>query len=560
MFSLENPALRLARRTFVMTGAAAIAQQGFAAPSFKSRANRSSIEVSNGKLEGFRASNGVATFLGVPYGASTAGANRFLPPKPPSSWPGVRDATRLGPNAPQIIPAGAGAESPIFSAPSAVPQGEDCLVLNIWTPGPDRAARAVMVWLHGGGFAFGTAGAPLYDGTNLARAGDVVVVGVNHRLNVLGYTYLGEHLGAEFSASGNVGQLDIVAALQWIRENIAAFGGDPNRVLVFGESGGGMKVSALMAMPSAKGLFHRAVIESGPGFHMGRKNDAVEAADALLRELGLKRAQARDLQRVDIKRLLAAYTAVSTKLPGDGPGYLRNFAPVVDGAILPTHPFDPRAPAVSANVPLLIGYNRTEWSYFSRHSGAKLDMTEAEMRKAISPMVKGGIDEVLAVYRKATPGARPWDLFLAIGTDAPTAVLSHEIARRKTALGAAPAYHYRFDWETPAMGGHLRSPHTLELPFVFNNIAISSDLVGRTRDAQGLADSMSRAWANFARTGKPGAQGLPEWPAYDGRTRATMLLNTRSKVANDPDSEQRQVLERVIGLNTGRLIYRAPPG
>ncbi|MEO6339962.1 MAG: carboxylesterase/lipase family protein [Caulobacteraceae bacterium] len=546
------------RRSLLSAGALLLPVMAGCAPRAPKAAGDPVVEIAGGKVKGFVAANGVTTFRGIPYGGPTGGANRFMPPTAAQPWSGVRDGSQFGPNAPQIVPSGPGGESPIFSAPASVPQGEDCLVLNVWTPSVAGPPRAVMIWMHGGGFTFGTAAAPLYDGGNLAKAGDVVVVGVNHRLNVFGYTYLGEHLGPEFATSGNAGQLDLIAALAWVKANIAAFGGDPTRVLIYGESGGGQKVSTIMAMPGAAGLFHRAVVESGPGFRMAEKADAAEATDALLKELSLTKAQARDLQTVDAERLKAAHKAVAAKLPGDGPGFLRNFAPVVDGVALPSHPFDPVAPAVSADVPLMIGYNHTEWTYFSRSGGAKLDMTEAEMRKAIQPMVKDKADEVLAVYRKADPKATPWDLYIAIGTDAPTAVLSHEIARRKSALGKAAAYHYRFDWETQAMGGHMRTPHTMELPFVFNNIGGSADLVGTAPDAQPLADKMSRAWANFAKTGKPGAEGLPEWPAYDGESRATMMLNTESKVVNDPDSEQRKVLEKAIGLSAGKLVYGKP--
>src|SRR3569833_1559154 len=314
------------------------------------------VETKYGKLQGFSGPGGVNTFYGIPYGASTSGANRFLPPRPPAPWAGTREATANGPVAPQnVSPGGTGLA--IFRAPAGVPQSEDCLVLNLWTTGKGATPKPVMVWMHGGGYATGAGSSTFYDGTSLARTGEVVVVEINHRLNIFGYTYLGEHLGGEFATSGNAGQLDQIAALQWVKDNIAAFGGDPSRVMIFGQSGGGGKASALLAMPGAKGLFSRAVVESGPGFHMCEKADAVQATDGVLAELGSAKADARKLQDVELARLLAAYKTVSAKLKGLGKGTGGVFGPVVDGVAMPAHPYDPAATPISANVPLLIGYN-----------------------------------------------------------------------------------------------------------------------------------------------------------------------------------------------------------
>jgi para-nitrobenzyl esterase len=301
---------------------------------------------------------GINVFKGIPYGDTTAGTNRFMPPKPPAAWKGIRDALAYGSTAPQTVGA---ADVRGRAARARLPEeSEDCLVLNVFTPALSGGRnRPVMVWLHGGGFSSGSGSTPILDGTSLARSGDVVVVTINHRLNVFGFTYLGEAAGSDFALSGGVGQLDIVAALQWVRDNIDRFGGDPNLVTIFGQSGGGRKVATLMAMPAAKGLFHRAIIESGAVLRLTEREDAIRATDLLLAEVGLGRGRARELQNVPMDRLLAANAAVNAKLPGREPGMTAN-SPTVDGSAIPNHPWDPAAPGLSASIPLLIGYARTE--------------------------------------------------------------------------------------------------------------------------------------------------------------------------------------------------------
>jgi para-nitrobenzyl esterase len=490
-------------------------------------------ETASGKIRGAVAGD-IKVFKGIPYGAGTSGANRFMPPMKPDKWTGVRDALQYGPTAPQT-----GRNGPA--------QSEDCLVLNVWTPSVGGGKRPVLVWLHGGGFSSGSGSSAINDGTSLAHTSDVVVVTINHRLNVLGATYLGEAAGTDFAPSGSVGTLDIVAALRWVRDNIHGFGGDPNLVTIFGQSGGGRKVATLMSMPAAQGLYHRAIIESGAVLRLTTQEDAIKYTELLLAEAGLKSSQARDLQKLPVARLLEADAAVQKKMTLREPGMTAN-SPMVDGKFIPAHPWDPVGPALSAKIPLLIGWAHTEETLYDRPTQEKLALNESGLRERAAARIGGDPDAVIQAFRQANPKASPWDLWILIATDHPRGAYTRELAKRKAAQNGASAYVYRYDWETPEGGGHMRSPHTIEIQFVFNNIKIAGPLISKMPSAYALAEKTSAAWVAFARTGNPNVPSLPKWAPYSAGSRDTMLFNDACVVEKDPDRGARLAMEKALRL------------
>ncbi|HJN43051.1 MAG: carboxylesterase family protein [Vicinamibacterales bacterium] len=495
------------------------------------------VETTAGRIRGATRA-GIHIFKGVRYGASTGGPNRFMPPIAPAPWTGIHDALEFGASAPQSRP------HPVKS--------EDCLFLNVWTPGlGDGRRRPVMVWLHGGGFSAGSGSSRTYDGVNMCTAGDVVLVTINHRLNIFGSAYLAELAGSEFAASGCVGMLDIIASLEWVRDNIEAFGGDPNTVTVFGESGGGRKVSTLLAMPGANGLFHRAIIESGAILRVRNPRDATSEATRLLAKVGLRRGQSRELQRIPTDTLFAASLEVARELePEERVVGMTDNTPVLDGDAIPAHPFDPTATSISVDVPVIVGYNRTEETLSWQNREMPLDMTDGELLERIAARLASDVDapRVVEAYRDAYQEARPWDLYILICTDHPRGMYARELAARKTALGGAPAWLYRFDWD---MGGELKTPHALEIRFVFDNVDhFETRLFDQPGSAasRALAAKMSAAWMAFARTGNPDTPGLPTWPVYSTDTREAMLFNNESRIVRDHDRGPRLVMEEVLKL------------
>ncbi len=481
-------------------------------------------ETNSGKIRGVLHDR-VYGFRGVPYGASTEGQNRFMPPVKPQAWSGVRDAFNLGQKSAFY---GAGEIPEVAAMDLHEAAGEDCLCLNVWTPALKSGKRPVMVWLHGGGFAVGSAGYIIYDGANLARKQDVVVVGVNHRLNVLGYLYLADAGGERFTRSSNVGMLDIIAALEWVRDNIANFGGDPNNVTIFGQSGGGAKVSTLLAMPGAKGLFHRAIFQSGAARGTA-KEAAVRASQTVMTKAGVKTVE--DLQRLPLDKLFDAAKAA----PGAGAG------PVVDGTTLPEDPWNAAAPEVSATVPVLCGTVETEVTFFPTTQLEPID--DETLHKNVKNSWRGSSDakvaEVIALYKKGRPGfdnTHLWQIFSS-DTGFRQQVLSQ--AEKKAQQGKAPVYMYYFNWNSPVRQGKLHSFHTLEIPFAFYQHDEAKPMTGFGDDRYALADKVSTAWATFARTGNPSNKLLPNWAPFTMGERATMILGNDCKLVNDPNKEER---------------------
>lgn len=487
------------------------------------------VATNAGKIRGAMQGK-VGAFKGIPYGASTGGAGRFMPPAKPQPWTGVRDALELGPAAPQI-PSNLIPESMALQPKGDGAGSEDCLHLNVWTPSVGGGKRPVMVWFHGGGYSAGSANWALYDGANLAAKQDVVVVTVNHRLNVFGYLYLADLGGEKYARSSNVGMMDTIAALEWVRDNISAFGGDPGNVTIFGQSGGGGKVSTLMGMPAAKGLFHRAIAMSGSNVTGTPRDRANKGVEAFLATLDLKPGQIDRLQTMPAAQLLQAMRATRGL----------DLSPVVDGRTLPAEPFDPIASELSSSVPLMIGSTETEITWNVNFKSDEIDDAQLHVRvKDAAKVDDAAADRLIAVYKKGRPKAGNLDIALILGTDVSNFRTGTDTeAERKAMAAKAPVYKYYFQWYSPVREGKLRSYHTLDIPFVFQNVDIAESMVGKGPERYALADKMSAACAAFARTGNPNTKSLPKWAPFTIGQRATMIFNNECRAVNDPYREER---------------------
>jgi para-nitrobenzyl esterase len=498
------------------------------------------VSTVSGKLEG-SFENGLYLFKGVPYAAPPVGELRWMPPQPVKPWQGVRAAKEFGTIAPQnLMPAG-----PIPQ--NIQPQSEDCLFLNIWTPGLDKKKRPVMFWIHGGAFTIGSGSDPMFMPEKMVKKGDVVFVSINYRLGMLGFLRLTDVTGGKIPATGNEGFLDQVGALKWVKENIAAFGGDPGNITAFGESAGSMSTACLMVMPSARGLFQKAIMESGAGSVAVPKEDANRGGELFLKVSGIKKDDAAAMRALTTSQLLELENKIKTF--GAGPGEaarVTSTVPVTDGVIIPDLPIKLARQGVGKSIKAIIGTNLDEGTLFTMMIPGFDKTTEEDMMKRIAWMMPPeGAAKVAETYRRhiqkrglpVTPAA----IATAIQTDIMFRVPSLELA---TALrdNGAKVYDYLFDWVSPIMGGVMGACHGLEVGFVFGTH--DPMFCGSGPEADKLSDSIQESWLNFAHTGNPSGKGLGNWPTY-GKQRETMIIGKKPHVENAPHEEERAVWEQV---------------
>jgi para-nitrobenzyl esterase len=499
------------------------------------------VQTTSGKVAGYILNN-TYTFKGIPYAQS----ERFMPPQKPASWEGVRSSRAYGPVCPSEISVMSD-ELEFIQQHDFGYSGENCLNLNVWTQGiHDGKKRPVMVWLHGGGYTSGSSHElPVYDGENISKSSDVVLVSVNHRLNVLGFLDL-SGISEKYKYSANAGMLDIVAALEWVRDNIANFGGDPGNVTIFGQSGGGGKVGTLMQMPSAKGLFHKAIMESGAAGGFQDTNYTRQVGFAILEELGLKPGQADSLKNIPYIKLLAAgnqaVRKVSAKITSSG-GILGRlgWAPSIDGEVIPYQIGAPEAEEISKGIPLLIGTNKNEF-HASLMNPALRNITEAKAKEYLQKQYGEKTDAFIAAVKKAYPNdTKGSDL---VDVDVRFRPGSIGFANKKSAVSdAAPVYMYLFTWQSLMLDGLPKAVHCLEIGFVFNNIDRCKESTGDSRETYDLADKLSRTWTQFAATGDPNWDGIPQWEPYTESSGSTMLLNNTFELVHHHDKELMDLLK-----------------
>ncbi|MDX9726220.1 MAG: carboxylesterase family protein [Bacteroidales bacterium] len=504
-------------------------------------------ETTNGKVRGFIHKD-IYNFLGIPYGASTEGKNRFMPPQKPEPWTDIYPAVYWPNAAPQILDNFYANRYLAFTDYWHYDDvSENCLGINVWTPGySDGTKRPVILWIHGGGFTSGNSiEHPEYHGENLSRKENVVFCSLNHRLGPLGFSDFGGIGGEKYAASGNVGMLDIVAALEWIRDNISNFGGDPGNVTIIGQSGGGAKVCTLTAMPSAKGLFHRAVALSGASLRSGEKNNSEKLAAYILKEAGLNASQLDKLQEMPWRDYYALTRMASAKMREESgtTGMMGGFSPVVDGRFLPQHPFSPAASDLASDIPMIVCttfYERSPSSFDSSLEDITLDKAKELVKtmRGFGPGLGENSPAIIDAYALSFPDRKPIEILAMVLSNRKNAI---ELCNVKS-LQSAPVYLAWFGWNPPLFDGRLRAFHTMDISFWFYNTDVQISHTGGGSRPRKLATAMSGSLAQFMRTGNPNGGGLPEWPEYTSEKGETMILDDVSEVQNDPDREARKSL------------------